>query len=230
MNKRILISLLSILILSACSTVSSTMPTNPITDKPITETKTNNVVSDTTDAKTSDITSTQTDTKVGKISEPISNALTRVTKKPFGIKISPKNSPVSPEKFAGYHTGVDFETLPDEQDSEVDIFAICTGDLVLKKRATGYGGAVVQKCTIDGSDVTVIYGHLKLESITAKIGQNLNSGDQIGLLGKDYSAETDGERKHLHLGIHKGAAISLLGYVQVQSQLSNWIDTMTLLK
>ncbi|NTU99252.1 hypothetical protein HGA64_04600 [Candidatus Falkowbacteria bacterium] len=41
---------------------------------------------------------------------PISDALSRVTKKPFGIKVSPKNSSVSPERFTGYHTGVDFET------------------------------------------------------------------------------------------------------------------------
>jgi murein DD-endopeptidase MepM/ murein hydrolase activator NlpD len=222
MKTKILITLLFGIILSACSTASSTIPTNPITDKPATETKTDNVASDTI--------STPAETKIEKIAEPIDNALTRVTKKPFGIKISPKNSPVSPEKFAGYHTGADFETLTEEQDSDVQIYAICAGPLDLKKYATGYGGVAVQKCKIDNSDVTVIYGHLKLDSISATIGQNLNPGELIGLLGKGYSTETDGERKHLHLGIHKGTAINILGYVQVQSQLSNWIDAMTLLK
>jgi murein DD-endopeptidase MepM/ murein hydrolase activator NlpD len=206
------------------------MPTNPTTDKPVTETKTNNVVSDTPAVKTSDPVVNAADPKGGKISEPIDNALTRVTKKPFGIKVSPTNSPVSPEKFSGYHTGVDFETLQSEQDSDVQIYAVCAGQLALKKYATGYGGVAVQRCKINNSDVTIIYGHLKLASISAKTGQNLNSGELIGILGKGYSTETDGERKHLHLGIHKGTAINILGYVQIKSQLDGWIDAMTLLK
>ncbi|MCL5774898.1 MAG: hypothetical protein M1333_01655, partial [Patescibacteria group bacterium] len=54
---------------------------------------------------------------------PLDKALERVTKKPFGIKISPQNSPVSPERFSGFHTGVDFETFPDEQDTGVSVYA-----------------------------------------------------------------------------------------------------------
>src|SRR5438105_4096773 len=50
-----------------------------------------------------------------KLTPPIGNSLSRVTKKPFGIYITPQNSPVQPEKFKGYHTGVDFETTADEQ-------------------------------------------------------------------------------------------------------------------
>ena len=34
---------------------------------------------------------------------PLSQALERITKKPFGLKISPQNSPVAPEKFSGLH-------------------------------------------------------------------------------------------------------------------------------
>ena len=33
----------------------------------------------------------------------------RITKKPFGIFITTQNSPVQPERFSGYHTGVDVE-------------------------------------------------------------------------------------------------------------------------
>ena len=166
----------------------------------------------------------------GIISEPINSALTRITKKPFGIKVSPSNSPVSPEKFSGYHTGVDFETLPDEQNTDVNIYAVCTGPLVLKKYASGYGGVAVQQCKINNMIVTIIYGHLKLTSIIPAIKHNLKQGDKIGILGKGYSSETDGERKHLHLGIHKGASINLLGYVQNQTSLNQWIDAETLLK
>ncbi|MDP1845177.1 MAG: hypothetical protein Q8L09_00330 [Candidatus Moranbacteria bacterium] len=43
-------------------------------------------------------------------------------------------------------------------------------------------------------------------------------------MGKAYGAETDGERKHLHLGIHKGAGVNILGYVQSKAELSGWLD------
>ncbi len=158
------------------------------------------------------------------LAEPISNALTRITKKPFGIKISPKTSPVQPERFSGYHTGTDFETTADEQKIDVPIYAICEGKLILKKIASGYGGVAVQACKINNQDVTVIYGHLRLTSIAAKLNQNIKAGEQLAVLGTGYSQETDGERKHLHLGIHKGKTITLLGYIQNQSQLNQWLD------
>jgi len=161
---------------------------------------------------------------------PISDALTRVTKKPFGLYVSPKNSPVSPEHFTGYHTGVDFETTPQEQNIDVPVYAICAGPLVLKKTATGYGGVAVQACEIDKESVTVIYGHLRLASVIATLNKTLSPGQQIGFLGQGYSTETAGERKHLHLGIHKGAKVNLLGYVPNKNQLSDWLDFMTLVK
>lgn len=164
------------------------------------------------------------------LSWPISEALTRTTKKTFGLYVTPKNSPVSPERFTGYHTGVDFETTPQEQDADVSIYAICAGPLILKKAATGYGGVAVQSCEINKEPVTVIYGHLRLSSIGASSGSLLSAGQAIGVLGKGYSSETDGERKHLHLGIHKGAAVSLLGYVPDKSQLNQWFDFLSLMK
>lgn len=54
--------------------------------------------------------------KLPKIVLPIAEFEKRITKKPFGIYITPQNSPVQPERFTGYHTGVDVEyediTLP----------------------------------------------------------------------------------------------------------------------
>ncbi|MFA5126823.1 MAG: M23 family metallopeptidase [Patescibacteria group bacterium] len=164
------------------------------------------------------------------IGEPISDALSRITKKPFGIKISPKDSPIQPEKFSGYHTGIDFETTSIEQNIDIPIYAVCSGPLILQKRAGGYGGVAVQSCTIDKQAVTVVYGHLRLASITAKIGQELNRGEQIGFLGSGFSVETDGERKHLHLSIHKGTGVNILGYVQKPEHLSAWINPADLLK
>jgi len=168
--------------------------------------------------------------KNSDFSLPVSDALTRVTKKPFGINISPDNSPVIPENFTGYHTGVDFETTASEQNSEVPVFAICSGPLQLKKVATGYGGVAIQSCRIKEESVTIIYGHLRLESVNISLNTMINQGHMIGILGKGYSQETAGERKHLHLGIHKGTTVSLLGYVPTKDGLDQWIDFLTLVK
>lgn len=165
-----------------------------------------------------------------QLSLPVDNALARVTKKPFGLKVSPQNSPVSPEKFAGYHTGTDFETLPEEANIDVTVKAVCAGKLLVKKYATGYGGVVVQACKLYGADVTIVYGHVKLASIVKAVGVSLAAGDEIGVLGKGYSSETDGERKHLHLGIHKGTNVNILGYVQSAGLLSGWLNALDYMK
>jgi murein DD-endopeptidase MepM/ murein hydrolase activator NlpD len=160
---------------------------------------------------------------------PIDRANERVAKKPFGIYITSQNSPIQPERFSGYHTGTDFETFPDEKNSDIPIYAITSGKIVLEKWASGYGGVLVESAEINGSPATIIYGHLNLESINKKTGENLNAGEQIGILGKGYSQETDGERKHLHLGIHKGTPIDIRGYVSSKGYLSDWIDFMNLI-
>ncbi len=154
---------------------------------------------------------------------PLERAEDRITKKPFGIKVSPTDSPVSPEKFSGYHTAVDFETFPEEADSTVVVKAVCSGELRIKRAATGYGGIAVQSCTVHDQAVTIIYGHLKLSSISATVGQSLKQGETLAVLGKGFSSETDGERKHLHLGIHTGTAVDIRGYVPTADALKGWI-------
>ncbi len=161
---------------------------------------------------------------------PIADALARVTKKPFGIKVSPDNSPVSPERFSGYHTGVDFETTPDEADADIPVFAVCDGPLIYRGTVNGYGGVAVQRCKLNNEDITVLYGHLKLKSIAAAVNSDISAGDQLSILGQGYSAETDGERKHLHLGIHRGQEVNYLGYVPTEAQLKDWIDIIPYLK
>ena len=155
---------------------------------------------------------------------PLDRSKERVTKKPFGIYITPKNSPVQPEKFQGYHTGTDFEIFPEELNTDVAVQAVCTGKLILKKYAGGYGGVAAEACELDNHPITVVYGHLNLASINAKAGDDLSAGDFLGNLGKAYSTETNGERKHLHLGFHKGDTINILGYAKAESQLSDWLD------
>jgi hypothetical protein len=169
-------------------------------------------------------------TSTDQLVPPLSNAVSRVTKKFFGTYVTPKDSPISPERFTGYHTGIDFETTPNEQKSDVSVNAVCTGRLVAKKWAQGYGGVAVQQCTVAKQVVTVVYGHLRESSISQKAGSELKAGQPFAVLGTGFSTETDGERKHLHLGIHIGPAIDILGYVQQQSMLTRWIDPLPLLR
>ncbi len=154
---------------------------------------------------------------------PLDRAAQRITKKFYGTYVTPKNSPVNPERFSGYHTGVDFETFSDEQDIDVEIHAVCSGPLLYKKWVSGYGGVLVQECNIENQTVTVLYGHLRFSSVSAEISEQLKADDVLGVLGTGYSTETDNERKHLHLAIHKGGSVSLTGYVQNESSLSEWL-------
>lgn len=160
----------------------------------------------------------------GLFTPPLDNSASRVTKKPFGIYITARDSPVQPEKFTGFHTGVDFETSSAEQSSTVLVKAICEGKLISKEYASGYGGVLVEACSLNNEPITVIYGHLKLVSVKFNVGDSINSGETLGELGQGYSSETDRERKHLHLGIHKGSEINILGYVSSKDELSSWID------
>lgn len=159
----------------------------------------------------------------------ISNALIsyyaeRTIQKPFGVFITPENSPITPERFRGYHTGVDFEIFEDEIDANVFVSAICDGVVRVAQRVDGYGGVVIHDCVIGGEKATVLYGHLDLRSIDFAVGSEVAHGDIIGVLGAHESAETDGERKHLHLGIHKGVVIDVRGYVDSVGELEDWID------
>jgi hypothetical protein len=164
------------------------------------------------------------------LSLPLDRALERVTKKTYWLQISPTDSPISPERFTGYHTGVDFETYPSEQDSDVVVRSICTGPLISARSATGYGGVAVQRCRIEDQDVMVVYGHMRLASITARLGDILQSGQQLWVLGRGYSDETDWERKHLHLSIHRWSDIDIRWYVKTSRELDEWIDPMTYLR
>jgi hypothetical protein len=155
---------------------------------------------------------------------PLKKPKERITKKSFGDFITPENSPIQPERFSGYHTGVDFEVFPEELDSEVEVRAICSGKIRLKSDINGYGGVLIQDCVLESEPATVIYGHLDLNSIEKQVGGNLNQQEIFANLGDHQSSETDEERKHLHLGIHRGPEINFLGYVNNQSALENWIN------
>jgi murein DD-endopeptidase MepM/ murein hydrolase activator NlpD len=157
---------------------------------------------------------------------PVEEFATRITKKPFGIFITPETSPVQPERFSGYHTGVDAEY--DDVEGEVAVFAITDGLVEYSGRVDGYGGLLAICHLIDNKEYLAIYGHLDPNSLVAK-DQSVTKGQQIGVLGKGFSIETDGERKHLHFALYLGSDVSLKGYVQSLDQLSSWVDPKTIL-
>lgn len=161
---------------------------------------------------------------------PLDRPAQRISKKPFGLRVAPDNSPVQPEKFSGYHTAVDFEVFDEEENTPVNIRAFCGGPIREKRVADGYGGVMVQECLIGDEVVTVVYGHLKIDSVQSKVGEYITPGEKLGVLGAPHSAETAGERKHLHFGIRKGPELDLRGYVARESDLKAWINPMDYLK
>jgi len=148
----------------------------------------------------------------------------KMKKKPFGMKINPATSPIQPERFSGFHTGTDFEVFPEELNKEIEVFAICNGQILRKNRVSGYGGVIIQQCSINNSPTTVLYGHLSISKSSANVGDEARKGEKIAVLGDDKSSDTDGERKHLHLGMHKGQNVSLKGYVSTEKELDQWIS------
>lgn len=158
---------------------------------------------------------------------PIANFKEGQTKKVFGQYITPQNSPVQPEKFTGYHTGVDIEQAQDNTD--VPVYSIADGEVRFVNSVDGYGGVIIIEYQINNETMTALYGHIRLSSASIKDGDQVKKGDQIAVLGTGYSSETDGERKHLHFGIHIGNSIDYRGYVQAQSELSGWIDPKNIL-
>ncbi len=158
------------------------------------------------------------------IVSPIDQFDTRITKKFFGTYVTPTNSPVQPERFTGFHTGVDIEY--GDTTTDVPVRAIAEGQVVVSQTASGYGGVMVIRHNLQGKSITALYGHLRPSSMK-KVGTTVAANDQIAVLGTAYSAETDGERRHLHFSLRRDASTTIRGYVQKQSELSDWQDPQT---
>jgi murein DD-endopeptidase MepM/ murein hydrolase activator NlpD len=157
--------------------------------------------------------------------EPIKDFKNRITKKPFGIYITPETSPIEEEKFIGFHTAVDVEYGDFLED--VPVYAIENGTVKISRWASGYGGVIAIHHVIEGKKYLGIYGHLDPQALTTN-GKEVKKGEQIGVLGEGESYETDGARKHLHFGIYKKADINILGYVGTRQELLDWIDPQEL--
>lgn len=155
---------------------------------------------------------------------PIDNFETGITLKPFGKYITPETSPVQPEIFSGYHVGVDIEVEEENLDEDVWVYAIT--NCVIKESTTlrGYGGVVVLGCEINGKDYVLLYGHVANYLMEKEVGEIVEFGEKLTILGEQYSIQTDGERKHLHFSIKEGTVIDYAGYVQSELGIQNWID------
>lgn len=164
-------------------------------------------------------------------SQPLEHATNRPTPLHFGLQVTPDpaTNPIDPpERFSGFHAATDFEVSAEELESDVPVFAICKGKIVYSGYAEGYGGLVIQRCTLDGEPISVIYGHVSRNGLLED-GTTVRSGQQIGYLADARSTDSDGNRKHLHLGIHKGRALDMRGYVQTEAELAEYIDPATVL-
>ncbi|TSC78620.1 MAG: Uncharacterized protein G01um101425_1022 [Candidatus Peregrinibacteria bacterium Gr01-1014_25] len=162
---------------------------------------------------------------------PIGDARRRPTALRFGMYVTPEpeHNPIDPpERFTGYHAGLDYEVFAAEIDADVPIYAICGGSVLHSGYANGYGNVVIQRCQLRGDMVTVLYGHLDDDELPPD-GTVLMSGDRIGVLAAPRSDGSAGNRKHLHLGIHRGEEIEYRGYVDSASELEEFIDPAAML-
>jgi murein DD-endopeptidase MepM/ murein hydrolase activator NlpD len=212
--KKYIILILLVFILSGCNR-----------QKPVLVRQVNNPTNNDTNETTTQIPE-ETNTELKKI-KPIAEFDTRITKKPFGIYITPQNSPVQPEKFTGYHTGVDIEY--GDLEKEITVIAIADGEVLRSGWVSGYGGMLAIKHSISSQDYIVIYGHLKSTSLV-KNKSLVKAGDTIAVLGDGYSHDTNNERKHLHFAIYTGADINVKGYVKSQTELQKWLDPIEFFK
>jgi murein DD-endopeptidase MepM/ murein hydrolase activator NlpD len=159
------------------------------------------------------------------LADPIADFKARITKKTFGMHITPATSPVQPEKFTGYHTGIDVEYT--DVTADVPVYALADDTIAYSGWVSGYGGALIIKADIKGATHSVLYGHLRPASLPA-VGTKFKKGDQMAVLGTGYSHETDGERRHLHFSVLSNDRIDLKGYVSNKSDLSGWLDPLSL--
>lgn len=128
-----------------------------------------------------------------------------------------------PTKYLGYHAAKDLEIMPGEENKPVEIYAIGDGKILFLGSVSGYGGVILE--SLDKTNNTALYGHLKLSQAEVKTGQQVSAGQKLTILSDGFSRETGGERKHLHFGIYNGLDKYFHGYEINFTTLNNkWVD------
>ncbi len=164
------------------------------------------------------------------LSWPLSSGAERQRLITYGLSISPETSPLpKPERWVGYHTALDLEINPGEEEIDLPVTAACDGEILLAGPVGGYGHVIIQSCTIHKEPVTVLYGHLAGASFNVKKGDPVAAGQTLANLGQAYSSDNGNVRKHLHFALHQGSDIVYRGYVPTQQELQSYIDPLPLL-
>lgn len=148
---------------------------------------------------------------------PIADYASRRTLKAHGEYIR--------DRFSGYHLGDDIEYV--DVEAAVPVQAIADGTVVRAARVSGYGGFVSIEHVLDGKTVIAVYGHLDFGSVSRKAGEVVTKGQTIGNLGQGGTAETDGERKHLHFALYEPTSSSdrrVNGYESAPAGLATWLN------
>lgn len=134
-----------------------------------------------------------------------------------------------PTQFTGYHVGDDLETNPGEENQNVPVYAVSDGKITFAGPVGGYGGVILLNIANDSH--TALYGHISLSSLKVKAGDTVKAGQKLAYLGKGFSSETAGERKHLHFAIYNGKGIYYHGYETSEAVVqSKWVDPGAYLK
>ncbi len=163
---------------------------------------------------------------------PIKNYRQRITERGFGKEVKPTDNKkfACGASFSGFHTADDLEVTNEELQKPVPVFAVASGRIEQAENASGYGGLIIIRQTINNQEYTAIYGHIDLKSLSKKTGDRVEAGEKIAELGDGCSAETDNERKHLHFGLVKGNETEIRGYVKSSSELERFQNPSQLLE
>ena len=93
------------------------------------------------------------------------------------------------------HYGVDFA-----QAGTVEIKAIAAGEITRSYTSTSYGEAIFILHQINGQEYESVYAHMRTGSRRFSVGEAVNQGDVLGLMGNTG----DSTGQHLHFELHKG--------------------------
>lgn len=164
---------------------------------------------------------------------PLSSTTARAEYKKFGQYIDNKfyigKEQIFPNKFIWYHVWSDFEIFSGESAVDVPVYAIGAWKIIFVWKVSGYGGLILER--LGTWDLTALYGHIRLSSVSSSVGDFVAAWNQIAVLGSAFSPEAGWERKHLHLGIYKWADLYFKGYENTLAQLQQrWIDPLIFLQ
>lgn len=101
-----------------------------------------------------------------------------------------------------YHSGVDIKS------SNTNVYAAASGTVVYKGYSDGNGYHIVLSHTLNGTTVKTLYSHLSSYSSCPAVGQTVNKGAKIGVMGSTGNSTGP----HLHFAIFTGNSNDPVGY------------------